>query len=146
MVDLNYYSQWYKTAPHWHKSVGLLLFVATLVRLGCRVFFQRPPKHGKGVENVLSSIGHRILYVLLLSLFVSGYLISAADGKSIDIFNWFSIPAVGSIIDNQEDKAGTVHFYLAWTLICLVVMHLLAAFKHHFISKDDTLKQMLRLR
>ena len=22
MVDLTYYSEWYKTAPHWHKSVG----------------------------------------------------------------------------------------------------------------------------
>ncbi len=146
MVDLNYYSQWYKTAPHWHKSVGLLLLAATLFRIVLRVLSQRPAAHGKAFEKLISTIGHFVLYVLMLGLFISGYLISAADGKAIDIFNWVSIPAVGSVIENQEDKAGTIHFYLAWTLISLVTVHLLAAFKHHFVSKDDTLKQMLRLR
>ena len=33
MVDLDYYSPWYTDAPHYHKSVGLLLIALTLVRL-----------------------------------------------------------------------------------------------------------------
>ena len=27
MVDLSYYDSWYQTAPHWHKSIGILLLV-----------------------------------------------------------------------------------------------------------------------
>ena len=27
MTDLTYYSPWYRTAPFWHKSVGILLAV-----------------------------------------------------------------------------------------------------------------------
>ena len=42
MVDLSYYSEWYQRAPHWHKSVGLLLAFLTLFRLGWKVFTPSP--------------------------------------------------------------------------------------------------------
>ncbi|WP_218396866.1 cytochrome b [Alteromonas lipotrueae] len=146
MVDLTYYSDWYKTAPHWHKSVGLLLFAMTLVRLIARAFTQRPPTFGSKFETLASKLGHRAIYLVLLALFTSGYLISTADGRAIDVFNWFAVPGFGEFIENQEELAGEVHFYLAWTLIALTSLHGLAALKHHFIDKDNTLKQMLRLR
>ena len=79
-------------------------------------------------------------------MFTSGYLISTADGRAIDVFNWFAVPALGELIENQEDIAGDVHFYLAWILIVTASLHAIAALKHHFFNKDDTLKQMLRLR
>lgn len=146
MVDLTYYSDWYKTAPHWHKSVGLLLLAVTGFRLLKRIFSTRPPVHGNAIEQRLSKLGHCALYTLLLLLFTSGYLISTADGRAIDVFNWFSVPALGELIENQEDIAGDIHFYLAWTLIIVAAGHAIAALKHHFINKDDTLKQMLSLR
>lgn len=146
MVDLTYYSDWYKTAPHWHKSIGLTLFALTIVRLLSRVVYSRPPTHGNAFEKKASKLGHIALYTLLLGMFVSGYLISTADGRSIDIFNWFAVPSIGELIDNQEDIAGDIHFYLAWTLIVTAALHALAALKHHFFNKDNTLKQMLRLR
>ena len=146
MVDLTYYSDWYKTAPHWHKSAGLLLLAVTVLRLLMRIFSRRPPVHGNTIERRLSKLGHIALYALLLLLFTSGYLISTADGRAIDVFNWFSVPALGELIENQEDIAGDIHFYLAWTLIIVAVGHAIAALKHHFINKDDTLKQMLSLR
>ncbi len=146
MVDLTYYSDWYKTAPHWHKSIGLTLFALTIVRLLSRVVYSRPPTHGNAFEKKASKLGHIALYTLLLVMFVSGYLISTADGRPIDIFNWFAVPSIGELIDNQEDIAGDIHFYLAWTLIVTAALHAIAALKHHFFNKDNTLKQMLRLR
>ncbi|GMM67359.1 cytochrome b [Alteromonas sp. MTD1] len=145
MVDLTYYSDWYKTAPHWHKSVGLILLAATLFRLLIRLRTKRPAPHGSAIEKRLSKVGHAAIYFVLLSLFMSGYLISTADGRAIEVFNWVSVPALGELFENQEDVAGDIHFYLAWTLIGLAVVHALAALKHHFINKDDTMKQMLRL-
>jgi len=146
MVDLSYYSDWYKTAPHWHKSIGLILLGATLFRLIMRAFTKRPQAHGTPIEKRLSKLGHASIYFVLLSLFISGYLISTADGRAIEIFNWVAVPALGELFENQEDIAGDIHFYLAWTLIGLAGVHALAALKHHFINKDDTMKQMLRLR
>ena len=34
MVDLTYYSEWYRIAPHWHQSIGFLLALTWLVRIG----------------------------------------------------------------------------------------------------------------
>ncbi|GMM72022.1 cytochrome b [Alteromonas gracilis] len=146
MVDLTYYSDWYKTAPHWHKSVGLLLVAITVLRLATRAFTSRPPSLGSATEKKLSRLGHTLLYTLMIALFASGYLISTADGRAIDVFNWFAVPAVGELFNNQEDLAGDAHFYIAWSVITISMIHMLAALKHHFINKDDTMKQMLRLR
>ncbi|GGW78024.1 cytochrome b [Alteromonas halophila] len=143
MVDLTYYSDWYKTAPHWHKSVGLLLAAVTLLRVSVRVGSSRPPEHGATWEIWLGRLGHLALYGLLFTLFASGYLISTADGRGIEIFNWVTVPGAGAFIEQQEDIAGEVHFYVAWSLIILASLHALAAFKHHFFNHDQTLKQML---
>ncbi|MOA52423.1 hypothetical protein D3C78_1757160 [compost metagenome] len=73
----------------------------------------------------------------------SGYLISTADGRGIEVFGWFTVPATLSGIDGQEDIAGVVHLWLAWGLIGMAALHALAALKHHFIDRDATLSQML---
>ncbi|WP_421132812.1 cytochrome b [Alteromonas sp. A079] len=146
MVDLTYYSDWYKTAPHWHKSIGLILFVVTAYRLLIRLRGDRPASFGNRIENMTSKVVQGLIYGLLMVLFLSGYLISTADGRAISVFNWFSVPGFGAIVENQEDIAGDIHFYVACTLIGLASLHAIAAFKHHFINKDDTLRQMLRLR
>lgn len=66
---------------------------------------------------------------------------STADGRAIEVFNWFSMPAVGELFLNQADIAGEIHYYLAYSLIGLAALHALAALKHHYINKDNTLKK-----
>jgi cytochrome b561 len=86
------------------------------------------------------------MYVLVFAIMLSGYLISTADGRAIEVFGWFAVPATLQGIDGQEDVAGDVHFYLAVTLMVIVGGHALAALKHHFIDRDPTLRRMLRPR
>jgi len=74
---------------------------------------------------------------------MSGYMISTADGRPISVFNWFDIPALPALIEQQEDIAGEIHFISATTLITLSLLHAAAALKHHFIDKDNTLRRML---
>lgn len=143
MVDLSYYSDWYKTAPHWHKSVGLCLMLLTVGRLIWKIKSTSPAIEGTAFEKKAASAAHHLLYVLLFTLFISGYLISTADGRGIEIFNWFELPGLGSFVENQEDIAGWIHEYTAYSLIGLASLHALAALKHHFIDKDNTLKKML---
>jgi len=146
MVDLTYYSQWYKTAPHWHKSVGILLLFITIFRFIWRFLTISPmpiASHSNS-EKIAAKITHIIIYILLFALMVSGYLISTADDRAIDVFNWFSIPAFGELFTNQADIAGLIHKYVAYILVALSVLHGVAAIKHHVIDKDDTLKRMMR--
>jgi cytochrome b561 len=61
----------------------------------------------------------------------------------VDVFSLFEVPAIISDIEGQEDIAGDVHLVLAITLVVIAALHMLAAFKHHFIDRDVTLRRML---
>jgi len=143
MVDLSYYSEWYRTAPHWHKSIGLLLAGLTAFRMIWKLVTASPRVEGASYEIVGAKLAHLAMYAILLALFVSGYLISTEDGRGIDVFNWFTVPGLGALFENQADIAGQVHFYAAWALILIAAAHAIAAFKHHFINKDNTLRKMI---
>ena len=145
MTGLTYYDDWYKRGPDIHKGVGILLFLVMLVRVGWRMLNITPddePNIG-AVQRRLAHSVHTLLYILLFAMMFSGYLISTADGKPIQVFDLFAVPATISGIPNQEDIAGKVHWYLALTLISLAGLHAAAALKHHFIDRDRTLKKML---
>ena len=144
MVGLTYYDPWRQTAPFWHKSLGVLFAVFLLLRL-LWSWAQRKPvplANHSTLVRFSSKAMHVLLYVLLVSIIVSGYLISTADGRPISVFGWFDVPSLVSGIRNQEDIAGEVHAILAWTLMGLVLVHALAALKHHFFDRDDTLRRM----
>ncbi|MCG9580778.1 cytochrome b [Vibrio tubiashii] len=143
MVDLSYYSEWYRTAPHWHKSIGLLLAGLTLFRLFWKIVTASPKVEGAAYEVIGAKLAHLGMYAILLALFASGYLISTEDGRGIDVFTWFTVPSLGALFENQADIAGQVHFYAAWSLIIIAAVHAIAALKHHFINKDNTLRKMI---
>lgn len=145
MVGLSYYDPWRQTAPDLHKSIGVVLFSLMLLRVLWRLFnpsLEALPNHG-AMTRLASKAGHGLLYLGLFGVMISGYLISTADGRGIDVFGLFSVPATLSGIANQEDIAGAVHEYLAWGLVIFAGLHGLAALKHHFIDRDRTLVRML---
>lgn len=143
MVDLSYYSEWYRTAPDYHRSIGILLAITTLVRIVWKHLSASPQPEGKPYEVVAAKLAHSLMYLLLITIFVSGYLISTSDGRGIEVFNWFTVPGAGELFPNQSDLAGAIHFYAAWAVILIAGLHALAALKHHFIDKDNTLRKML---
>ena len=145
MVELTYYDPWYRTAPDLHKSVGVLLFLAFLLRIAWHSINPKPMPLTTYTtfESVAAKLVHGVLYLFILLVIISGYFISTADGRGIEVFDWFTVPAWVTGIENQEDIAGDIHFYLACSLIGFASGHGLAALKHHFVDKDETLKRML---
>ena len=51
MVELDYYDRLYRTLPHIHKSVGILLFVLLIGRLLWRRFNTQPNPQGSTMEK-----------------------------------------------------------------------------------------------
>ncbi|WP_075881185.1 cytochrome b [Vreelandella massiliensis] len=146
MTELDYYDPWYNQAPWIHRSVGVLLLLLTVLRLVWRFIQPTPHDEGGRLEALAAHAGHIALYVLLLTVMVSGYLISTAKGSGIDVFGWFEVPALLHGLPNQASIAGSVHWYSALALVVLAAGHALAAFKHHFIDHHNTLVRMLTPR
>jgi len=144
MTDLSYYDRLYHILPWWHKSIGLFVFGLLLLRIVWRISNPTPtplPTH-RPWEVTLAALTHKLLYILIFLICLSGYFISTSKGKGIEFFGWFEIPALTTLSSDDTDLAGTLHFYLAWSLILLAVMHAAAALKHHFIDRDETLNHI----
>ena len=142
MVGLDYYSPYYRSAPDLHRSVGMLLLFLLLARFAWRILNDRPSDDDLSpVERVAARVVHWGFYPLLFALMVSGYLMSTADGRPIEVFDWFSVPAL--IHDKGMEKtAGEIHELLAHLTIIVVVLHALAALKHHFLDHGRSLERM----
>jgi cytochrome b561 len=145
MVELTYYDSWYSRAPDIHRSIGVLLFVTVLFRVVWRWINLSPraPVNHTRWEVWSARAVHMLLYVLMFVAMASGYLISTADGSAISVFGWFDVPSVTGRMKGLEETAGEVHYWSTWGLVALAGLHGLAALKHHFWDRDQTLLRML---
>ncbi len=121
-----------------------------VVRLLWRVAFVRAglwpsPVPMPAWERVAAGAVHRLFYLILFIVVICGYLVPTAEGKGVEVFGLFEVPAVVYGYEGQEDIAGELHEIAAWTVIALSVLHAAAAMKHHFIEGDATLLRMLGL-
>lgn len=145
MVELTYYDNWYHDSFVWHEGLGLIFFALLLVRLIWRQLNAKPtPITDSQWQAIVAHWAHRILYLLMLVIPVTGYLISTADGHDLALFNWFNLPSLTGKVDNMESISGQIHFWLSVVIITLTAGHIGAALKHHWLNKDETLKRILR--
>jgi len=153
MTELTYYDRWYHDAPEIHKSIGILLLIVLLFRFFWRLINTRPELMGVWWEQVVALLVHRLHYVLMFTVLISGYLIPTAEGAGVDVFGWFTVPATltfdkqqAALIGNDligNDLIGKIHWASAWAMMGLAGLHSGAALKHHWIDKDITLLRML---
>ena len=146
MVELDYYDSLYHTLPWWHKSIGLFAMSLLIIRVLWKGF--TPSPHALASQQAWEVMSARVvqvsLYLIILLLGVTGYLIATAKGKAIDYFNWFELPALlPRLSSDTADLIGEAHALFATLLVLIVALHAIAALKHHFIDKDDTLKRMV---
>ncbi|NGY06474.1 cytochrome b [Solimonas terrae] len=130
---------------NYHKWVGVTIFALAVLRLLWRLL-QRPPPLPAAMppwERQAAAIVHRLLYLLLFALPLSGWLMSSAKGFQTVYFGRWPIPdAIGK---NAALGAAltSVHVALTWLLLALVATHVLAALKHQFVDRDAVLRRML---
>lgn len=131
-----------------HKSVGLSILVLTLARIGWR--FANPaiplPAGTPGWQKVAARTTHVLFYVLLIGLPLGGWAASSAGGRDIEWFGLFTWPALPLPLD--RDLAGAfmdAHEAGVKVLYVLMILHVAAALKHHFIDRDNVLHRMIPL-
>ncbi len=94
--------------------------------------------------KTLAHAGHLALYFMLIALPVTGCLYSWSLGYPAPVLYLFNLPAL--IAENPAVTAivKPLHIWLSWAVGLLLVGHIFAALKHHFIDKDHVLNSMTR--
>jgi cytochrome b561 len=90
---------------------------------------------------------HVILYALMLTMPLVGWMIISTLPHNALFFGQFTIPNLPFLHDLPNKKEvreilETIHGSLALTILSFFVLHAGAALKHHFIDRDDVLLHM----
>lgn len=129
-----------------HKAVGMSVLVLSLVRLGWRMAWTAPayPATMTRAEVGLAHLVHVVLYVFMIAMPLTGWIMSSASPYPLTWFGLFDIPRLPVVKDSFMAGLGhEAHEIGGYLLIALVAGHALAALRHHFMLKDDILKRML---
>lgn len=127
-----------------HKVLGVLILLLAVARLGWR-FTHRPPRSLPGtrpVERLVSSLVHAGLYALMLAIPLGGILMSQSGGHAVTVLG-FELPALIGKDPALHELFEFTHQSFGWILALVLLLHVGAALKHHFVQKDATLQRML---
>ena len=141
--DLNIWDQLTNTLYTTHKTLGLLLLVLIVVRLGYRLTRGAPLDEPSlnGLQRLVAHLTHSVLYALLVVLPVLGWT-GISMFPALGTFGGFKIPALTAPDPATSKQVLWLHGLLAYLLIALIVMHVAAALYHHTIRRDNVLRRM----
>lgn len=127
-----------------HKLLGVCLFLLVLVRLLYRLVRGVPDDEPslETWQKFVSHVTHGMIYGFLLVVPVIGWF-GVQLYPALDVFGWFSLPAVVSPDNAASGRVLQLHAITAFILLFLVTMHVTAALYHHFIRKDGVLVRMV---
>ncbi len=141
-------SPWKLQIYSWHKWAGVTAFLLVLVRLGWR-FTHRPPDLPSAMPRpirLVAHAGHALLYLLMIAVPLTGWLMSSAKGFQTVYFGVLPIPDLLAKDPALGDFLRDIHATLNFLLAGVVAGHVAAALKHHLIDRDDVLRRMLPRR
>jgi cytochrome b561/polyisoprenoid-binding protein YceI len=129
----------------WHKSLGILILALVGLRLAWRLANPVPgyPPAMPAWEGIAARFAHFLLYLLMLALPFSGWIIQSASDVPFRIFWQLPLPALVGPSEATTDLAKGVHFWLFVAIGVVLAGHIGAALRHHFLLRDDVLRRML---
>lgn len=129
----------------YHKWAGVTVFLLVLARLAWRITHRPPalPAEMPAWQVTAAKAGHHLLYLLMVIVPLSGWLMSSAKGFQTV---WFGVLPLPDLLAKDEALGEALlltHRLLNWFFMLVVAGHVVAALKHHFIDRDGLLSRML---
>jgi cytochrome b561 len=128
---------------NWHKWLGVTLLALALLRLVWRAGHRPPPEPPMPRWQALAAQAvHGLLYALMLLVPLLGWAYSNAAGFPVV---WFGVLPLPDFVGKSPEWAELLkpaHRLAAWSLAALILAHVAAALKHHFIDRDGLLRRM----
>ncbi|WP_374584827.1 cytochrome b [Ideonella dechloratans] len=134
----------------WHESLGVSVFVLTLLRLVWVALRPASPRFEMNPWLQRSArLVQGLLWLLMLLLPVTALLALGSEGHPLTLLGGVRVDQMPLIANSPLADAadwGDVHGFLGDTIVWLAGAHALAAIYHHVVLKDGVLKSMLPRR
>lgn len=129
-----------------HKSLGLTILAIMIFRVFWQFFHKRPnlPHKIKSLKRTLPRAIQYGLYVFLILMPLSGWIMATASKKIPLLFGLIAVPCPGINPNPSVAKfMNSSHKTIAWILIALVLIHIADGLRHYFWKKDKYIQKML---
>lgn len=131
----------------WHETLGLFVFVMTLLRLiWVAVRPDAPQIPMAPPMQLMAKLMHLALWALMLALPISALLALGGEGHPLTLLGGVrveQIPLIGNSALAKLADWGDLHGLLGNAILWLAGLHAAAAIYHHVMLKDGVLLTML---
>lgn len=128
-----------------HKSFGITVLALAALRILWHIVSRRPaavetlPK----LDKIAAGAMHYVLYILMIAMPLTGWLMSSAAGRPVSVFGLFTLPDLVPVDKEAAHIYRERHETIGWMIILCVALHAGAALWHHVIRKNAVLRRML---
>ena len=135
----------------WHKSFGITILLLTVARIIWRLSHKPPalPDNIRGWQKFSSGLTHFLLYLLMLGLPISGWIMVSASPLNIstilfEVIPLPHLPLLASMANKVQisDLFHEIHAISSGIMIALLVLHIGAALMHQFVHRDLVMERM----
>ena len=132
----------------WHKSLGIALLGAAVLRLAWHRASPppRPAEAGMAAwQLALGRMVHRSFYLLMLAIPLVGWVASAATGPDVVVFG-VALPRIAPTSEVLAAGGFAVHRWLGYALIAALTLHVAGVLHRAVWLRDGSLGRILPLR
>ncbi len=128
-----------------HKPIGVVVLLLAILAVTWHVNNRKPsyPPNMPNWEKQSALFVQGVLYLTFFAMPLSELIMSTAAGYPLNFFGLFQFPQFIAKNEVIAQSFFSIHQITSYLIIALVIMHVAAALKHHFINRDNILKRML---
>ena len=129
-----------------HKSVGITILLLSIARLAWRLMNPPPPEPEAlaGWERGLSKVVHVLLYVIMIGMPITGWIMVSASRIQIPtllygVVPWPHLPVADLPAQAKKgwlEFGQEAHEWLSYGAYALVALHVAGALKHQFFDRE----------
>ena len=128
---------------NWHKWAGVTILALSALRLLWRLTHRPPqPPPMPAWQRRAAAASHTLMYLLFFAVPLVGWAYSSAAGFPIVWFGVLPLPDFVPVDKALAEAIKPWHGRLAAALAAIVLIHIAAAIKHHFVDRDGLLLRM----
>ena len=127
-----------------HKTLGIVILVLALIRLGVRARYGAPPLPADlpVPMKLAARLSHYALYAIMIGMPLIGWAMLSAGAYPIVLYGNIHLPAILPQSAALHALLWNAHFYLAFAFFALILLHLAAALFHALVRRDGVFESM----